>query len=162
MLYFGSIWLSRKWYNGGRKHTHILSLAQMPHNDLIAVDTSRAQVRLRVIMFWFTSLLPPCIAWCVLIFLSLYQLVVIVKSRTARVSMGLSISRYIPLQNPRARWALFSLWILFGLMGLSIIFEEILVCGGHTSTSHGTVFVQCYLGQKLAIVIICSESFIVS
>jgi len=103
------------------------------------VDASRTQVQLRVILFWFTYLLPPFVAW------------------TARISMGLSISRYIPLQNSRARWALFSLWILFGLMGLSIIFEETIVCAGHTSTSHGTVFVHCYLGKKLAIVIICTN-----
>ncbi|KAF9461509.1 hypothetical protein BDZ94DRAFT_808821 [Collybia nuda] len=90
-----------------------------------------------IIIFWLTATLFPIVVW------------------TARISIGLSITRLVPPKT-RERKYLYALNIWFGLMWLALVIQKLWVCCRDTSW-HRNRAVQCYLGNGVGILSLCLD-----
>jgi len=118
-VYFVSIWLRTLWF---------------PSGD---VESSPSQVQHRVLLFWFTAILSPCVVW------------------SARISMGFLVSRFVSVGS-NARRNLFVIWLFFGIIWLSIMLEKVLVCRSNSAVQMAS-YVHCTDGKSTGIISLCTD-----
>lgn len=121
--------------------------------EVIDVESSPSQVQHRVLLFWFTAILSPCVVWWAFQLgpCALYNAV----WRSARISLGFLVSRFVPIGS-KARRNLFIIWLFFGIIWLSIMIEKVLVCRSD-SVAQRTSYVHCTDGKSTGIISLCSK-----
>ncbi|KAF8074577.1 hypothetical protein FPV67DRAFT_1408645, partial [Lyophyllum atratum] len=94
--------------------------------------------QMRIMIFWLSSLSFPPVIWFVL-----------------AISIGMSIARIVPPQT-RARYLLYAMNGLFGLMLIGQLLHKIIICTRDTSWQNTTA-VQCVLGNNVGILSLCTD-----
>ncbi|TFK62558.1 hypothetical protein BDN72DRAFT_848539 [Pluteus cervinus] len=91
-----------------------------------------------VAIFWMTTLFFPCEVW------------------SARMSLAFSIIRLIPERAIFRRRCMYALATIFGMMWLALLLQKLWVCVGDSSWTHNAM-VQCYLGNAIGIITLCTD-----
>ncbi|PFH53224.1 hypothetical protein AMATHDRAFT_138014, partial [Amanita thiersii Skay4041] len=101
--------------------------------------SSLLDIDVRIARYWISALFYPSVVWA------------------SRISLGLSILRIIPFNTIRRR-VLVLIISSFSLMWLALMLQKIIKCTTDTSW-HNNKAVQCYLGDAIGIITLCTDVF---